>query len=142
MATHQITLALPETVYRLVKETATAGKRPVKTVLVEALTATFPPISDLPEKIAGEVSEFVGLSDDVLLNIAAEMLSPTQQRQLTRLLNKNSEGTLTKKEQTRLDELMDEYWRITLRKAQARAILAQRERVRTPQVRQRYEFCQ
>ena len=139
MATHQVTLTLPETIYQLANETATAVKRPVETVLVEALTATFPPISDLPEKIASEVSEFVGLSDNVLLNIADEMLSPAQQRQLTRLLNKNSEGTLTNKEQTRLDELMDEYWRVTLRKAQSRAILAQREQIRTSKGRQREE---
>jgi hypothetical protein len=132
MATHQVTLALPEPVYRLAEQTAAAAQRPVEILLVEALAATMPPISDLPEKIAAEVAEFVGLGDDVLLAIAAETLLPMQQQKLTRLLSKNSEGTLTKKEQTTLNQLMDEYWRVTLRKAQARAILAQRGKVREP----------
>ena len=127
MATHQVTLALPETVYRLAEQTAAAVQRPVETVLVETLAATLPPISDLPENIAAEVAEFVGLGDDVLLAIAAETLSPTQQQKLTRLLKKNSEGALTKKEQVTLEELMDEYWRVTLQKAQAQAILARRK---------------
>lgn len=137
MATHQVTLALPEPVYRLAEQTAAAAQRPVEILLVEALAATLPPISDLPEKIADEVAEFVGLGDDVLLAIAAETLSPTQQQQLTRLLSKNSEGTLTKKEQATLEQLMDEYWRVTLRKAQAQAILAQRRKVREPKGGQR-----
>ncbi|MBC8231758.1 hypothetical protein H8E77_19585 [bacterium] len=132
MATHQVTLALPEPVYRLAEQTAAAAKRSVEVLLVEALTATLPPISDLPEKIATEVADFVGLEDDVLLTIATETLSPTQQQQLTRLLSKNSEGSLTKKEQTTLNQLMDEYWRVTLRKAQAQAILAQRRKVWGP----------
>jgi len=132
MATHQVTLALPEAVYRLAKQTATAAQRPVETVLVETLAATLPPIIDLPEEIAAEVAEFVGLEDDVLLAIAAETLSPAQQPQLTRLLSKNSEGALTKEERATLESLMDEYWRVTLRKAQAQAILAQRERIRMP----------
>ena len=137
MATHQVTLALPEAVYRLAEQTAAAVQRPVETLLVEALAATLPPISDLPENIAAEVAEFVGLGDDVLLAIAAETLSPTQQQQLTRLLNENSEGALTKKEQVTLEELMDEYWQVTLRKAQAQAILAQRTQVRAPKGGQR-----
>jgi len=132
MATHQVTLALPEPVYRLAEQTATAAQRPIETVLVEALAATLPPIIDLPEEIATQVAEFVGLEDDVLLAIAAETLSLEQQQQLTRLLDKNSESALTEKEQAMLEELMDEYWRVTLRKAQARAILAQRARMRVP----------
>lgn len=132
MATHQVTLALPEPVYRLAEQTAAVARRSVEILLVEALAATLPPISDLPEKIAAEVAEFVGLEDDVLLAIAAEALLPMQQQQLTRLLSKNSEGVLAKKEQETLEQLMDEYWRVTLRKAQARAILAQRRQVRAP----------
>jgi hypothetical protein len=132
MATHQVTLALPETVYQSVEQTAMAVHRPIETVLVEALTATFPPISDLPEQIADEVSEFTGIADDMLQNIATEMLSPSQQQQLTRLLGKNSDDKLTKTEKATLERLMDEYWRITLRKAQARAILAQRACARKP----------
>ncbi len=127
MATHQVTLALPEAVYRLAEQTVAHCQRPVETLLVEALAATLPPISDLPENIAAEVAGFVGLGDDVLLAIAAETLSPTQQQQLTRLLDKNSEGALTKKERATLEELMDEYWQVTLRKAQAQAILARRK---------------
>ncbi len=136
MATHQVTLALPEAVYRQAEQTAAAVQLPVETVMVEALSATLPPINDLTEKIATEVAEFAGLKDDMLLAIADEMLSPTQQQQLTQLLNQNSEGTLTEKEQAMLEKLMDEYWRVTLRKAQARAILAQRVRVRMPKGRQ------
>jgi len=130
MATHQITLDLPEAVYEIAEQTATAAQCAVETMLVEALTATLSPINDLPENIAAEAAEFVGLEDDVLLTIADETLLSTQQRQLTRLLNKNSEGTLTKEEKATLKSLMDEYWRITLRKAQAQAILAQRAQVR------------
>ena len=137
MATHQVTLALPEPVYRLAEQTAAAAKRPMEILLVEALVATLPPISGLPEKIANEVADFVGLKDDILLTIAAETLSSTQQQQLTQLLSKNSEGTLTKKEQSTLNQLMDEYWRVILRKAQARAILVQRSQVRAPKGEQR-----
>ena len=78
MATHQVTLALPEALYRQAEQTAAAVQLPVETVMVEALSATLPPISDLTKKIATEVAEFAGLKDDMLLAIAAEMLSSTQ----------------------------------------------------------------
>lgn len=126
MATHQVTLALPESVYRLAEQTASVTHRSIETMLIDALAATFPPINDLPDKIKTEVTEFVVLEDEILLTIASEMLSLGQQEQITQLLNKNSEETLTEKEQAKLKEMMDEYWRVTLRKSQAKAILAQR----------------
>jgi hypothetical protein len=126
----QLTLELPEEVYQRVRQTAVRARRPVLTLLTDALSATFPPVEDLPPEIAGEVALFTARGDEVLVDIAKEVLPEEEQVALNRLLDRNSEGNLTDEEEAELNTLMDTYWRVTLRKAQARAILAQRRQQR------------
>jgi hypothetical protein len=126
----QLTLELPEEVYQRVRQTAVRARRPVLTLLTDALSATFPPINDLPPEIATEVALFAAREDESLADVAREVLSEEEQSALGRLLDRNSEGDLTEEEKTELNALMDVYWRVTLRKAQARAILAQRRQQR------------
>lgn len=64
--------------------------------------------------------------------VLAQKFSPRQQRQLDRLLDKNSEGTLTASEQTQLAQLMEAYGAGLVEKARAKYILELARQAQTP----------
>lgn len=119
-----VTLQLPKEVYERLKQAADALHQSMETVLVQAVQAGLPPsVEDLPAKHRQEFQTMARLSDEELWSIARSMLPAVKQRQLTRLLHKNQEGTLTKQERDKLEALHWEADWITLRKAHAYALL-------------------
>jgi hypothetical protein len=72
------------------------------------------------------------LSDDALRAIAAEQMSPVNQAEMARLMERNSKGELNREEQETLAELVERGDQLMLRKAEAAAILVQRGAVESP----------
>jgi len=74
--------------------------------------AANPPIESLP--------------DEQVLSLCKLQLNPAQQSELSDLLARNRETSLTTADQIRLDELLNEYRRGMVRKAQAIKVAVER----------------
>jgi hypothetical protein len=91
-----------------------------------------PSVDDAPEYLRADLKALEKLSNEELRRLAESHLEPAKQRKLSRLLDKNQAGTITKKEHQQLDELLQEGQRLMVIKAQAWVLLQWRgERIPT-----------
>jgi hypothetical protein len=121
---HAITLQLPEEIYTQLKLASETLKQPIEEVLVQSVKMGLPPpIDDLPPEYQPEFAAMMRMSDGELWQIAQRVFPETKQRQLSNLLRKNQTGTLTEKEERKLDTLHREANQLMLRKAHAYALL-------------------
>ena len=118
-----VTLELPQTIYLPVSRMAQATKRPLEDLLVCALRASLPPLDGLPSELVRELVKLERLDDESLWRVMVSRVPAAQQRKLDSLLRKNQAGTLTKREQQKLDRLQREADRVMLRKARAAVLL-------------------
>ncbi len=102
-----VTLQLPNRVASTARSLAEQTKRPIEDILVEWLDQA---VADLPVD---------SLNDEQVLALTKLQLDKPQQSQLSALLAKNREGTLTPPEKQQLDELMQLYRHGLVRKAEA-----------------------
>lgn len=121
MMTETITLQLSEPVARSAREVADRTQKSVEEVLVEWLGKA---AASLPVD---------SLSDAQVLALCDIEMEPEQQTELSRLLAKNREGTITIAERGRLDALMQLYRRGLNRKAEAWKIAVARGLKTPPQ---------
>lgn len=104
---NQITLNIPPNALNSAKEIARNTNREVEDVLVEWIDQ-------------GAASQPVqSLSDDQLLKLCESQMEPSQQKQLSALLEKNRENQLTTEDKQELERLMTLYRQGLLRKAEA-----------------------
>ncbi|MBI1928256.1 hypothetical protein HYR99_28925 [Candidatus Poribacteria bacterium] len=132
---HTVTLTLPEGVYENYQQKAQAINKPVKQVIEEVVCAdqpSPPSVDDAPEYLHADLKALEKLSHEELRCLAESHLEPAKQRKLSRLLDKNQTGTITKKEHQQLDELLQEGQRLMVIKAHAWVLLKWRgERIPT-----------
>lgn len=83
-------------------------------------------LDSLPTHEQAELRALHYLSNDALRAIAAEQMAPANQLLLAQLMERNSQGLLAQVEQEMLAELVERGDQLTLRKAEAAAILVQR----------------
>lgn len=102
-----VTLELPEDVAQHARAVATQTRRRVEDVLVEWIRS------------GGAEPAVELLPDDQLLALCDSQMTTEQQEELGGLLERNREEQLQAGERARLDELMREYRRGLIRKAQA-----------------------
>lgn len=102
-----VVLKLPEPVAQSAREVADRTQQSVEEVLVEWLG-----------KAAAELP-VASLSDAQVLALCNIEMEPEQQTELSQLLAKYREGTITPSERERLDALMQLYRRGLVRKAEA-----------------------
>ena len=114
MAT-QVTVTLPDAVYRNAVRLAQLTQRDVGDVLTDTLALSLPMLPDDTE-VAVPIGE---LSDQELLALTMLELPSAQDRQLSTLLDRQQAGGLTAAEQRKLAGLMQAYHAGLLRKAQA-----------------------
>ena len=131
---HNVTVRLPEEIYRRLEQSAQASNTPVEELVVQSVKAGIPPlVNNLPDDYRKEFLELERLSDKELRRLAESTISAARERQYTNLLRKNQQGTLTKREQEHLKRLGAEARRLTLHKAYAYALLQWRgHRIPTP----------
>jgi len=124
MATRELTVRIPDQVYRLLKDMAQEIDQSLETIVLTSITGNLPPsLDDLPTDIREELRTLQTLDDDALWAVARSELPPAQQARLKVLLARNSAGTLADSEQEELNQMGEEIDRLNLRKAQAYALL-------------------
>ncbi len=126
MDTQTITLELPNLIYRSAHQMAEATQRPLEVVLQESIAVALPPLDDVPADEAVELAAMALLDDASLWQEARSMLAVDQQVALQALLDRQEAGELLLEEESRLQELLDAYGRLTVRKAHAWLLLARR----------------
>jgi hypothetical protein len=105
---------------------AQATHQSVDAVLESSLNRSLPPLDEVPEAEAVELAELSLLEDGALWRVAREQLSAADQDQMHRLLDRQAEGKLPQAEALQLQALLDQYSRVTVRKAHAYLLLARR----------------
>ena len=95
-------------------------------VLQESIARTLPPLDDVSPEEATALAQMALLEDGELWRQARAELPLAQQQELERLLNRQESGELTDSEKKHLLELLDEYGKLTVRKAHAWLLLARR----------------
>ncbi|GIX49338.1 MAG: hypothetical protein KatS3mg131_3549 [Candidatus Tectimicrobiota bacterium] len=118
----QVTLELPDDLLSRAERLATLACRDVREVLAEAVALALPPL----DVVLGESRPVSELSDAEVLKLTKLRLTPSQNRRLSRLLDKQQAGTLTEQERTELLSLMQLYEAKLLRQAEALAEAVQR----------------
>ncbi len=136
-----VTIHLPEETTQRYQRGAKAAKKPLEEFLVERLTEAAPPLADdLPSPLREELEAIERLDNDALRQIANSKLPPARQQLYTRLLSKNSAGTITSREKQTLQAIGEEARRLMLKKAHAFMLLKWRgQPIPTPQELQRPE---
>ncbi|MDQ3743025.1 MAG: hypothetical protein M3444_01435 [Acidobacteriota bacterium] len=110
----QITIQVPEHVFRQAAQVAAQTHRSVEDVLAAWLESV---TTERPVE---------GLSDDEVLALAELRLTEEQDASLSELLERNREGTLDADGQRELDKMMRLYEHGLLRKSQALKVAVQR----------------
>jgi len=124
LMTRTITLQLPDETLQRYQRGATAARKVLEEFLVERLMEAVPPLAgDLPSPLQEEMKGLENLDDKALWSVAHSQLPPARQRLYSRLLAKNSQGTITARETETLHALGEEVRRLTLKKAHAYMLL-------------------
>lgn len=119
----QIVLVLPDDISARARQIAETTSQPVEQVLIDYLKTLTLPLPELAPAEQAELEALHHLSDDALWTIAREQMPDDVQAQAQELMNKNSLGTITDDEYAELEVLVERGDRLTLRKAEAAAIL-------------------
>jgi len=119
----QITLTLPDSLYRPVRRLARTSHKPIDKVLLTALHSSLPPMDDLPLDLIRELTELETQSNKKLRQVLLETVLPAQQEALDSLLYRNQLSDLISAEQKQLTELQQAADRIMLHKARAAVLL-------------------
>jgi len=133
MSVQDVTVALPEHLYQRLQNTATATQRPLSDILIRAVEVGSPPgWEDAPAEFQVELASLDRLNDEALWRIARERHSEADMQRWQDLLDKNASGTLTHEEAAELAQMRTDADRLTLRKAQAAAVLRWRGHMLPP----------
>ncbi len=122
--TQMVTLQLPDETLQRCQRGAAAARKLLEEFLVDRLMEAVPPLAnDLPSPLHEELEALEQLDNDALWQVARSQLSPTLQRQYSRLLAKNSQGTITAQEKETLRTLGEQARLLTLKTAHAYLLL-------------------
>lgn len=111
----QVAITIPERVYKQAQRLAQLTHCQVNELLADAITLWLAPVATSNESLP-PIAE---LSDKGVLALTKREMPATQDRRLSRLLNRQQAGKLADGEQAELISLMQVYQEGLLRKAQA-----------------------
>ena len=127
-------ITIPENLSTRLRQLAARRRQPVETIIEDRLfTSLDDELDNLPTDEQAELRALHHLSDDALRVIAAEQMTSVNQALMRQLMDKNSTGEVSQKEQETLSALVDRGDKLILRKAEAAAILVQRGVVDSPE---------
>jgi len=126
MATQTVTLKLPEPLYRSARQVAEATKQSVEDVLTDSIARMLPPLDDVSPEEAAELAKLASLDDASPWREARATMNPVEQAMMHELLDRQEGSELTPAEHARLQDLLDVYGRLMVRKAHAYLLLARR----------------
>lgn len=124
MLTQDVTVTLPENLYRRLQQAAQVMKRPFNDVLLRAVEVGSPPgWEDAPAAFQADLAALDHLDDETLWQIARSNQTVEEMEHYQKLLDKNANQTITEEERTELDQLQVEADRFVLCKVHAAALL-------------------
>ncbi len=126
VATHMVTLELPEPLYQRLKARAEQAQRRVEEELLEVVATAVPVADDLPDDLADALSPLALLDAAALWRAARTQLPADAADQLADLNRKRQREGLTEAEAQQAAALLRQYERAMLIRAQAAALLKQR----------------
>jgi hypothetical protein len=127
MSDYAVTLPVPEEIYDRARQVAAGTAQSVEAVLLQQLQAAFmAPLPPLPPDEQRELEALTSLSDEALWTLAREQMAPDKQARLHVLMDANSQGTLEEAQRVELETLVAQGQRLSVRKAQAAALLTER----------------
>lgn len=124
--TNPIVLTIPDDISDRARQIAETTEQPVEQVLLDHLKTLANPLPALPPDEQAELDALKQLSDDALWTIARDQLPDDVQTRAHELMDRNSHGTITEKEYSELQSLVERADRLMLRKAEAASILRMR----------------
>jgi hypothetical protein len=132
VSTRGMRVQLPTSLRRRIERTARLTKCNVSEVIASAVETSLPRLpNEVPLAVAEELAGWTLLDDEALRAIAGAFLPQKQQRRFTVLLRKKEAGTLKTRERAEWEALQQEYLHVSLNKAKAQYLLAQRQKART-----------
>lgn len=124
MTTQQVTINLPEAVFRQLVRIAEAIHQPVEVIVAQSVISNLPPSADnASPELQPEFLRMQSLTNDELLVIAQAQVEPSQHKRHTELLAKNEENLLTLEERQDLVALRQVSDHLMLLKAYALSLL-------------------
>jgi hypothetical protein len=111
----QVVIDLPDEVYRRAESLARLSRREVAEVLADAITLSL----SSPDGSGADARRMAELSDQEVIDLTELRLPPTQDRRLSKLLDRQQAQRVTETERTELQALMQRYQEGLLRKAEA-----------------------
>jgi hypothetical protein len=127
MSQYSVTLPIPDYIYNHARRIAEGTSQSIEAVLLQQLQDAFTaPVPDLAPEEQRELEALSLLSDDALWTIARERMPEDRQARLHALMDANSQGKLTAMQQAELEALVIQGQRLSVRKAQAAAVLTGR----------------
>lgn len=119
-----ITVDFPRPVYQRLQRQSRIMNIPINEVVVQTVRHRLPLwLESVPPDLEKELAQLDDLSVAQVQKIAKSRLPSAKQRKLDRLLQKNSEGTITMNELSELDNVQLEANFLMLKKAKALALL-------------------
>ena len=127
MSHYSVTLPVPDYIYDHARRIAERTDQSIEAVLLQQLQdAWTEPLPALAPDEQRELEALTYLSDDALWTIAREHMPQNRQARLRALMDANSQGTLDEVQRSALEALVAQGQRLSLRKAQAAALLTER----------------
>ncbi len=126
MTTQTVTLKLPEPLYRSARQIAEATKQPLEALLTDSIARTLPSLDDVSPAEVAELARLASLDDASLWREARATMNPVEQAMMHELLDHQGAREPAPTEHARLQDLLDAYGRLMVRKAHAYLLLARR----------------
>ncbi|MBU0511230.1 MAG: hypothetical protein KKD28_12380 [Chloroflexi bacterium] len=118
-----ITITLPNTLFQPIQRISKATNQPVETLLLDALHASLPSLTGLPDDLIQDLAQLDSLNNDALRKVMLEIIPAETRKQVQQLLLKNQAGLLQKDERSQLENLQRQIDKVALRKARAAVLL-------------------
>jgi plasmid stability protein len=126
MSAHAITLHLPETLYQRFRQRAQWSHRSLETELLDAVASAVPAEGELSPELIAAIEGLEGLADDDLWRLARTTMSREASEELEALHLKQRDEGLSRDEDAARVQLIQEYERTMLIRAQAAKLLKDR----------------
>lgn len=126
MTLQTVTVNVPELLYTRLESRARQSNRSVEAELLDVLATAVPVSDELPVALADAIAPLASQTDAELWQAARSRLDPEQAEHLEVLHWKRSETSLTEQERQALADLVQQYEKALLVRAQAAALLKQR----------------
>jgi hypothetical protein len=127
MSDYAVTIPVPDYIYDRARQIAEGTAQSIEAVLLQQLKDAFAaPLPALALDEQRELEALTYLSDEALWTIAREHMAEDRQDRMQTLMEANSQGMLDAAQRAELEALVAQGQRLSVRKAQAAALLTER----------------